>query len=375
MDDKELEKGFNRAKVALMTLHNSAFICTILFSLRHAWDDKVPTAQTDGANLTINPNWFMDLNPKQRIALLAHEAWHVAFDHVTRGQYLNKKKYNVAADYVINIMLKDNNYELPEGGCVDSQYRGMSTEEVYKLLPDPPEDFQGDLVDPYGEGMSDADKAQIQQNIQQILTKASQKSKMDGDDPGTIPGDIARMINELTNPKLNWFTILQNYMTAFDKTDYSFRKPNRRFFPDYYLPGLHGESMGELALAFDASGSVSPEEFSLYFGETKYMRDNLKPTKTTILEFDTQINNVYELSKEDTMDDVKFTGGGGTDLTPVFKYFEKHGAPTILIVFSDFWCSKIQKDPGYPVVWISVNNPNAEVNFGTLIHYDLVFDQ
>lgn len=372
----DLLKQFNKAKIALMTKQNNAFICTILFSLKHNWTDQIPFAGTDGASLYLNTEWFGNLSLDEKTALLAHEAWHVAFDHMTRGKPYNKEKYNIAADYVINIMLQDAGYTLPPHGCVDAQYRGMSTEEVYRLLPDPPPGGGGydcDIMPSSDKDDTPAEKAAKQQKIKQILSKAAQQSQLRGDEAGTIPGDIKRMIDEIHNPKLDWFTILMNYMTAFDKTDYSFKRPNRRYFPEHYLPGLQGESMGELALAFDSSGSVSQKEFSAYFGETAYMRDMLKPIKTTIIDFDTRINNVYELSKEESMDHVSFSGGGGTDLRPVFEYY-KDKAPTVLLVFSDFYCSKITKDPGYPVIWISVNNKAAEVDFGTLIHYDLKYD-
>ena len=272
-------------------------------------------------------------------------------------------------------MLLESGMELPAGALADQQYKGMSTEEIYKLLPDPDpnEDIPGmgqDIMDVTGTADEQAAKHQA---IKDIVVKASVQSKVAGDRPGTIPGEIQRALDEILNPKLDWFQILMNYMNGFDKTDYSYRRPNRRHMPDFILPGLWGESMDELALAFDASGSVSQEEFGAYFGETRYMRELLNPTKTTIIEFDTRINSVHELAQEDSMDDLHFTGGGGTDLQPVFDHF-KDKPPTVLVIFSDLYCRQIEEDPGYPVVWISVNNRNAQVKFGELIHYDLKFD-
>lgn len=373
----DLRKFLNKAKIGVMSEENSAFICTILFSLKQSWVPEIPTAATDGENLFINPDWFGDLTPKARIGLLMHEAWHVAFEHMERMATYDHKRFNKAADYVINNMLVANGVELPADGLVDPQYRNMSTEQIYPHIEETEENdpFDGDILlvptkDPTtGKPLTPSQIKQKKQNIKSIIVKASIQSQMK-DEPGSVPGEIERMIEEMTNPKLDWFTILCNYMTAFDKTDYSYQRPNRRFLPDHYLPGLYGESMGELALAFDASGSVSQKEFSHYFGETKYLREMLHPTKTTIIEFDTRINNVWELEKEDTMEDISFVGGGGTNLKPVFEYY-KDKQPTVLIIFSDLCCSKITEDPGYPVIWICVDNPSGEVNFGTLIHYDI----
>ena len=366
----ELVRMLNKAKIGIMSQRNSAFICTILFSLKQSWNTRLPTAGTDGAHLYINPDWFRGLDPKEQIGLLAHEAWHVAFDHITRGEHFEKKNYNIAADHVINLMLLKAGFSLPPGGCHDPQYEGMSTEEIFKLLPPAPADVDQDILEITG---TDQDIASKKQAIGQILVKAAQQSKLSGDSAGTIPGDIERALHDILNPKMDWFSLLMKYVSAYDKSDYSFQRPNKRFMPDHYLPGLYGESMGDLGLAFDASGSVSDEEFAAYFGETKYMRETLNPQQTTILEFDTKVNNVFILKQEDSMDDVHFSGGGGTRLQPVFDYYLEH-PPTVLIIFSDLECSPITEEPPFPVIWISVGNPGAEVHFGELIHYELKYD-
>ena len=69
------------------------------------------------------------------------------------------------------------------------------------------------------------------------------------------------------------------------------------------------------------------------------------------------------------IDTVSFSGWGGTNLTPVFEHYDKN-KPTVLVVFSDLFCAPIIEDPGYPVIWACFGNPNAEVNFGQLIHVD-----
>ena len=99
------------------------------------------------------------------------------------------------------------------------------------------------------------------------------------------------------------------------------------------------------------------------------MRELLNPVMTTIVSFDTQVQNIHHIAQDDSMDSVTFTGRGGTNLYPVFDYYKKH-RPTVLVVFSDLQCQPIDVDPGFPVVWICVNSPQSKVNFGTLIHYE-----
>jgi len=70
---------------------------------------------------------------------------------------------------------------------------------------------------------------------------------------------------------------------------------------------------------------------------------------------------------------MEFHGRGGTSLHCVFKHFDelpRRKQPKLLIVFSDLYCAKITKKPNYDVIWICFDNPNAEVDFGKLIHVD-----
>jgi len=370
------QTAFDRAKVNLISRPNAVFFSTILFSLRHRWNSTIPTAGVDGINLFINPNWFMSLQENERVGLLVHEVMHVVYQHMLRGEHKDKEKYNQAADYVINLELQDQGYVLPQGGLIDEQYRDMSTEQVYDLLPDKPSgspDYDCDIKVPEdgeGEGKgsgSISDSSRIK--IGNILIKAAIQSKAQGDKAGTIPGEAQRLIEDMINPKIPWSTLLQNYFSQYSKDDYSFKKPNRRYMPEWYLPSLYSESIADLAFAIDTSGSVTDEEFNAIRSEIHSVRETMHPKNTIIVDFDSDIKNVHELDENQSIDDVVFTGYGGTNLYPVFEHFNKN-PPTVLIVFSDLHCKQIMDTPEYDVLWICVNNSSAKVNFGTLIHYE-----
>ena len=367
-------KALNKAKVGIMSRHNSVFISTVLFNLKFSWDNSIPTACTNGAELKVNEDFFMALEPKERIGLLAHEAWHVAFDHMARMENKDHTRFNKAADHVINLMLLDAGYAIPAGGLHDPQYKGMSADEVYRLLPEEPQDGSGqapggtgmDIV-PYSEGAGDP--VEKQEEVSNIISSAATASASAGEDAGELPGDVTRLLKELHAPKLNWRTILANYMSEYAKEDYSYTKPNRRYAPEFYLPSMYSESLSEICVAVDTSGSVSDEEFSAFLTEIREIKENMQPKKTTIIDFDTSVKNVYELTADQGIDDVVFNGYGGTRLAPVFEHY-KEEKPTVLIVFSDLYCTAMEDDPGYPVIWVVVNNPGAHVNFGDKIDYD-----
>ena len=46
------------------------------------------------------------------------------------------KKWNYAADFAINLEIKDMGYALPSQVLYDTKYREMNAEQIYDLLPD-----------------------------------------------------------------------------------------------------------------------------------------------------------------------------------------------------------------------------------------------
>src|SRR4030095_8835742 len=124
-------QALSKAKINLMARPDSAFFTTICFSLMHVWDDRIPAACTNGKVIRFNLQFFMDLNPEERIFLLLHETLHVAYFHMDRLQTRNAGRWNVAADHVINLQLIERGFKMPSMGLADPQYKGMSTEEVY----------------------------------------------------------------------------------------------------------------------------------------------------------------------------------------------------------------------------------------------------
>lgn len=378
-----LNDKYQKAKIKLYKRTDLVFITTVLGSLKKRWSHEVPTMGTDGLCLVMNPDWVETLPVDEISGVLLHEAWHTAYMHMARRGNKDARLWNYACDYVINLHLIDDGFSLPPGGLHEEKYRGLCANEVYDLLmqdppPEEPEDsyFGSDMMDP-GEGeegggagapMTASEEKTLKSKLEEIVLRAHTQSEM-SKSRGNIPTEIQRDIDALLNPKLDWRTILQNYMTAFAKDDFSWRKPNKRFFPDHYLPSAYSEATGEIAFAVDESCSVTPMEFRAFISEMNDIKQKLDPELMSVIGFDTSIRSEFKLTRDQDISEVAFHGGGGTYLQPVFDYY-KDKKPVVLVVFSDLYCDVIQEDPGYPVVWIVVNNEGAEVKFGTKIDYD-----
>lgn len=366
--DTQLETILSKAKLGLMA-RGTTFLMTVTFNLHHVFTERVPTAATDGISILYNPNFFTSLTPPQRISLIIHETWHVALLHNYRGQNHNKEIYNEAADYVINQLIKDAGQAPLPDWLQDDIYRGMSTNEVYDLIkhkPRPP-NSPNDILQPSGEDTDSKDK----ERVEQIIMKASMAAEMQGEDPGNLPVDIQRLMDKLINPQLPWEQILGRFINDQSKNDYTWSRPNRRFLPEFYLPSAYSESLEHLVFAIDTSGSVTDDDMIAMLSEITYIKEIMKPRRMTILDCDTIIHNIHDVTNSDTIAELKFNGGGGTECAPVIEYCKKENA-TALIYFTDLFMSEYPHPIKFPLLWIVYNNPRrTRVNIGEITHYDI----
>lgn len=367
----EAKAALSKAKIHLMTKPDSVFFTTLCFSMQHVWTDRVPTAACDGKKIYWNPQFFMGLaNKEEQVFLMLHETMHAAYMHMdpvrTNGRCHDR--WNIAADHVINLQLIDRGFKMPTGknaGMADAKFKGMSAEEVYKLLPDNPgKPSMSDLEAPEG------DIEQVRSDMQDALVRASIQSKMAQDKPGTIPGEIEIFLNKLLNPKLPWFRILQKYLQNFAKNDYTFRIPNRRFFPKHHLPSLYSNTLIDLAIAVDTSGSVSDADFLRFVSETHGILKMMKPSKITLIQFDTAIKSVNEVKSVQELMQVKFKGRGGTEIEPVINWANEK-KPQLLLIFSDGQFRFYNHETKVNTLWLIHENPNFISPFGKVIHYTI----
>lgn len=372
------DQALSKAKIALMSRSDSAFFTTLAFSLIHEFSNLIPTAATNGKRILYNPDFFMSLDHEERVFLMLHEAMHCAYLHMDRAAGYCPDVFNVAADHVINLQLKARGFKMPKCGIADDAYTGLSTEEVYHIIfkegggnggggvPG----FGADLQAPAG-GPGSAEAEQLKQDIQDILCRAATQSKMSNDAPGSIPGEIELFLDKLLNPKLPWNRILQKYLNAFSKSDYSFRKPNKRFFPQHIMPSMYGESLIDLAAFADISGSVTDHEFHVQLSETAGVMKMMKPKQILFGQFDTEIKQIDKINSLADMRHIHFTGRGGTMIEPVLEWANAN-KPQLLLVFTDGffnWPSELTTK--VPVIWLIYNNPNFTAPYGKVIHYEI----
>lgn len=396
-DPIEAEEALSKAKVKLMLKKDCAFFATLILQTPLYWltADECNTAATDGKNLFFNPEFFMGLTAEERIFLILHEVMHNVYNHGIRLGFRDHKTWNEAADYVINGELIDRGFTMPKDGLHNTSYDGWSADEVYEDLiknkdkggsnnPSPWPDLQ---APPDSDGAGGNDSAsgngnsnggipqpsaqEVEDHNKDLLTQATQASKMGGDKAGTVPGSLERILDDMLYPKLPWNQILAKYLFSLNKNDYSWRKPNRRFISQgIIMPSLHSEGIGRIDFAIDTSGSVSKSDFDRFISEIGYVFKTFNPTEIGVMQFDSILQSNDKCCSVQDFMKLEFKGGGGTQIEPVLEAYKTSKSKALIILTDGYLHQSIDIDPKKPVVWCVYNNPRFIPAFGTAIHFD-----
>lgn len=386
LDYDELDELLDITKARLFLQPGTGFLGSLLCQLDFQWDEECETAWTDGASIGWNPRWFLSLDRDSRVFVLAHEVWHVAFQHMFRRGERDPKIWNYAGDYVINAQLKNSGFPVNTDHLYDKRFDGMSTNEIYDIIySDPPEgsgigndikECSGENKEEDGNGDGDGDgdasgRAKLEQASLNKLSSAVMSAQLTSSHAGDIPGEISTIIEDLWKPKLDWRKILRRFFNSLVESSYSFRRPNRRY-QDPLMPGLVGtHGLEHLIYYLDISGSVSDKDIKRFNSEVAHIQRTLSPERLTLITFDTKLRDTYEFTKDEKFDSIKVTGRGGTCFFPVLDHINEH-KPTAAVIFSDLFVNKWPAAPKKktPVIWVCVGNKNGKAPFGKTIHLE-----
>lgn len=374
MHPAEVKLGRMKARMLLEQAFFGALICGMPLEL----SDKHPTAATNGKKIWFNPEWVETLQPDELFFVGAHEITHNVFQHCFRRGHRDPKKWNRAADYVINgELIKAGIGRMPKGGLWDDalvKQGGGTTDGVYNLLPESPPGG-GDGSGGQGPGgaldeVLDAEGDQVDQDTLEAEWKVKvAQAALAAQMAGQLPDGIKRLVEAALKPRVKWKEVLRDFLTSNAKTRRSFARPKRRWISQgIYLPGPCGEAMGELALLVDQSGSVSEEQVGEVKCETVILHQDLQPTKLHVIYFDSKVQRHDEYGPEETPEIQRYATGG-TAFSPCFRFMEENQIePVACVVITDLDCSDFGPEPDYPVLWITTLKTKAP--WGRVVEMD-----
>jgi predicted metal-dependent peptidase len=360
------------------------------------------TAMTNGVNAWYAREFVAGLSDAEFRFLILHEAYHVLYKHLTTYRHLyeeNRFKANLACDYVINLKLMDFDkatdrgfIAMPKVGVIDEQYRGLDSAQVYKLLPDDPSgggsgkgkgsgqgqagdgDGSGETLDQHDWDGADELSPDEKKEIERAIDEAIRQGALIA---GKMGSGGARLLDDVLESKIDWREMLREFVsTTCSGNDYStWRRPNRRYISaGVYLPSGISETVGELVIAIDTSGSIGGRELSQFLGEVSAIAKAVKPQAVRLLYWDTQVCR-DEYYTQDKLDDIvkstKPAGGGGTMVECVPEYLrEKQIKPQAVIVLTDGYLGGSWGTWNCPTLWCILDNKNTTSAVGKTVHID-----
>ena len=402
------ETRIKRGHIALMKHPQTALYSGVMLMGTSAVEDNVPTAYTDGVNKKYGRKFLESITSEAKVrGLILHENLHVALKQVVHGHAMfmeNRKMANLAADFVVNDIItcidgtvagtSERLVELPDHAVYDPMFHDWSMREVYNYLKknakcdgsgkgkgqggqgnNPPsggnqpndDDGDGNTVTVNGKtyDISQSDEHDFvgreatAEEAKEILDQIDKALREGGMLAGRMGAKIPRVISDLLEPKIDWREALREFVSATTKgnDEFTWRRMNKRHMAnDIYLPSVENESIGEIVVAIDTSGSIGGAEITEFATELVSICDLCQPEVVRVLWWDTEVHGeqVFKDNYSNIATLLKPMGGGGTHVSCVSDYVNKNKIKAeCVLVFTDGYVeSNIDWKITSPTLWM-----------------------
>ena len=383
------EQRIKKGHIALMKHPETALWGGVMMMGSTEVVDEAITAYTDGINKKYGRTFLQTICPTQPEVngLILHENLHIGLRHHLHGVDMFREdgdKANKAADYVVNDMITEISkkypelVQLPKGGLYDPQYHNMSMREVYKLLKSKKgggggggkPDKEGEKGSGSGGGEYEFDKHDFgkpmtQEEAKEMDGKIDRAIREGALLAGRLGIDLPRAISDLLDPVIDWKKELAEFVTSTckGKDEYTWRKFNRRLISnDIYLPTVENETIGEVVVAIDTSGSIGQQQLDEFASELVSICEAVSPDAVRILWWDTKVHG--EQLFTDNYDQIgsmlKPLGGGGTRVSSVAEYINKKkiNAECVLVFTDGYLENDVVWNISSPTLWMVTENKN-----------------
>jgi predicted metal-dependent peptidase len=352
------------------------FFGTLALYAEFVVSDRIQTASTDGRKIWFNPNFIRKLDRKALCGLFVHELLHVALRHTGRRLQRDPHIWNIAADIVVNGMIRsDTDYSLPSGGVEMVKLSHLSVDDVYEQLlsgryklPDISLfDLEiGESGSESGEGSSSGSLlirsvAELDRHWSSALQQAAAVARRMGRGFGSKGLGSVREFDQVQNAPLIWIDLLWNYMVT---TPYDFGGFDRRFLHKKIYLEESVEEVVHVWVCIDTSASIGRDELGAFMGEIQCILDSYPQIQGTLFFADAELYGPHEFSKDTPMP--KARGGGGTAFEPFFDWVaqqERGGTQPLSIYFTDGYGSFPLAPPESPVLWVVISGGLESTGF------------
>lgn len=375
-------------------------------------EQGIGTAATNGRDELYDRAFLDSLNDPELRYIVLHEQAHKfmrdlsAYEHLFRK---NAELAGMAADYVNNLMLDDENkdgfavmpvykdgpYKGEKMGLVDEKYRGWNLERVFWDLYDKADNPDGDGE---GEGgregngppqgqldthdyegykaLDEEERAAVDRDVEDAIRAGEALASKTG------AGNSSGILGELLRTDIDYLAAMRQFLTTTcSGSEYStWATPNRKYLSEgWYLPSGITEQADCVAFFNDTSGSCfTTEELRKFFTHIVAIIKALRVQRTLVGFWDTEVHTPIETYRLDEVDRIptltKPKGGGGTTPACIPEYLREHQIkPQAVVVLTDgeVWNNE-WGTWDCPVLWVVPNKSRKIVApVGTTIVCDI----
>ena len=358
-------------------------------------DDWLETAATDGRNFYYNTSFINQLTPKEVEFLFGHEVLHAIYSHILRREERDSDIWNIACDYCVNAdLVKHKIGTMISTALYSKKYDDMCAEQVYDHLAknakkiNIPKLLEG-MLDKHlkidkangedgedgqaGPALSAEELQQIGDELKIAVIQAVQTTSEEN-----IPGNVKRLIKQITEPQLNWRELLSQRIQSLVKDDYTWMRASRRgWHMDAVMPGMKTKETIDVCISLDSSGSISREMLQDFLGEVRGMMQEFDDFRISIWCIDTKVYNfqVFTSDNIDEFDDYEIMGHGGNTFEENWRFMrEMDIVPKLFIMFTDgypcpHWCKPGDEDY-CDTIFMLHSTTTIVAPFGTTVYYE-----
>ena len=392
------ETRIKRGHMTLMKHRDTALYSGVMLMGSSEVADNVPTAYTDGVNKKYGRKFLESIADESKVrGLILHENLHVALKQITHGRSMfkdNPKLANLAADFVVNDVIvniiatlpnsRERLVELPDGGFYDPMFHDWSMRQVFNYLKknckDKNSEKDGEVeVNGKTYDLSNGDEHDFptEGDTKDINDKVDRALREGGMLAGRMGGNMPRVISDLLTPKVDWREALREFVSSAmkGKDEFTWRRMNKRHLAnDVYLPSMENETIGEIIVAIDTSGSIGSHEITEFATELASICDAVSPERVRVLWWDTKVHGeqIFDEQYNDIASLLKPRGGGGTRASCVNEYInqEKLTAECVLMFTDGYLESDLHWAISCPTLWMITRNNSFEPPMGKSVFFD-----
>ena len=291
--------------------------------MRFMPSDKAHPVDNDGSSIFYNDPLLNRYSRESRLFYMAQQLVHIQLAHKARRGERDLRLWRRASDAVVNSMLRDEGFQLPQDVTLLREAGSESAEKMYEVLY-----ALGD-----NEAAAEQEMVEVTAKENPLLSKkAGEESgtkSIEIDDPGlarAVAG-LAEMLEPSLQLDFDWFpgSTIRDGMLRYDF----------RAYP-----------VSQAEILLDTSASVDADLLRYFVRGVKALLREDAVVRVGC--FDTKFYGFQDVFTEEDIENLQFHGSGGTDFTVAINAFT--GDAENQIIFTDGYAQ--MPEQGCNCVWV-----------------------